>query len=94
MLMKLKVTTEADMGNIEKCMKDTDAEVFAKSGQHLAYTITRDGTATTIDIPQVVFTIQKGRLRGLKTKIKKRMLRKAIEMECRRQGFKAEIEVI
>jgi hypothetical protein len=91
--MKLIVTTEADMSNIETAMKNSDAEVFAKTNQHLAYTITRDGIITTIDIPQVVFIIKKGRLSGLRTKIKRKMLKKAIEMECRRQGYKAEIEV-
>ena len=92
--MMLKVTTDADMSNIQQTMKNTAKEVFQKSGNTMTYTITRDGNCTMIDIPQVVFVIKKGRLSGLQTKIKKKMLKKTIEMECKRQGYNAEVEVI
>lgn len=57
--MLLKIRTKADMSNIENVMKDAHAEIFAKTGQALSYSINRQDDLTTIDIPQVTFIIKK-----------------------------------
>ena len=91
--MKIIVETKADMSDIHKCMIDFEADVFQKTGQHVNYTINTVGIVTTIELPQVSFTVKKGRLAGMKWKVKKKMLETGLQAACLKNGHTARIVI-
>jgi hypothetical protein len=92
--MKITVTTKAPMDDIENCLAQSALEIKQKTNNELVYFVNRDGDTTTIDIPQIDFTIKGGRLNGMKVKLKRRMLRMALEAACLKNGHKAQIEIV
>ena len=91
--MIITVTTKADMSNMEKVMEDAKLKIWTESGNTLVYFIKKEDDTTTITIPQTKFVAKKGRINGMVFKLKKRIMLKAIEAECLRNGFEAKVEI-
>lgn len=91
--MKIKVTTLDDMSNMVNVMEEVKAEIKAKTGNELEYSVSFDGPMTVIDIPKVAFIAKKGIGRGFAFKLKKKMLQKGIEAACLKHGFKADVVI-